>query len=277
MLLTSAQFLPTNPCLFPTGPSPNCQLGLVSLIFSTTSPFKLLTFSLGPDIPDWKTPVSEEALQNPESLQKNLKFLKILLWAHCQHKSPSTMSHCATAHCKYPRRRVTPSEEGTGSCSALPVEVRTQTNQYTWTLTHFFRKRFCSHCTSSTAVAAQRLQVHSSRVPHLSDGLLHHGSGMPDSNTCLNPTPAARTRASPLHWLHTRGFSRGRGVRSVPALRDLWGQTDARAAFSQTWVVAVISSHCNDQRLVWSFTVGSRKASLREEPVSSVAGVLLFL
>lgn len=201
-LFHALDICPASPHKSPSIPQrslPKRQLGLVSLIFITSKLFKLLTFSPGSDTPDWKTPVSKEALQNTESLQKNLKFLKILLQTHRQHKSPSITSHSATGHCKYPGEtgnscrighRFLPHASSRGEDPDKPIH---------WILTRFFRNWFCPHCARPTAAAAKPLQVHSPRVPDVPENLLPHsrGSRIPDANTCLNPTLGSQDQSLP--------------------------------------------------------------------------------
>lgn len=196
--------------------------------------------------------MSKEALQNPESLQKNPKFLKILLRTHCQHKPPASCLMVPGDTVSTHRRWVTPSEEGTRSCSTLPVEVRSQTNQHIeyW---HVSSGSGSAHILPGLSLQqldgykpkAHACQTHQ-RTCCLTGAVTAYQIQTPGG---IQPR-AARTRPDPPHRLHGKGFSRGSRSGSVSALWGLWGQTDGRSGFSQMWVVALISGHCNDQQFV---------------------------
>lgn len=146
---------------------------------------------------------------------------------------------------------MTPSEEGTRSCSTLSVKVSTQTNQHTRALTHFFRKRFCSlwQLTGSKPTA--------------------HECQTRQSYTCLTPTPGGQDQTLPppptAQERPLRRQSSGLCISSLHLSARL------SSGCPQTWVVVVASSHCNDQQSVWGSTAGPRQASLREGTVKAAA------
>lgn len=88
------------PSLSPQIPisSPKRQWGLITLILWLLN-FNLLRFPLGSNTPDWKSPVSKEALQN---LRESPEEPGVLQRYSSQLTSPR-ISHCATGHWEHPR------------------------------------------------------------------------------------------------------------------------------------------------------------------------------
>lgn len=121
---------------------------------------KLLTFSLGSNTPDWKFPVSKEALQHLRQSPEEPEALQGIPPSSHPPVSLTVPQDTGNTQETQVKRAPPPAP----SCQ---TKVRTQTNPFNGIVTLFFRKWFCSKVTVSVFHCLCRIRHHRSHeFPH---------------------------------------------------------------------------------------------------------------